>query len=78
MRSKLFVVLFVVMMLVAACGGQPAAAPQPTAAPVAQEQPTMAPEPTKAPGTDRRRLSPRRLPNRPRPLSRRLRRLRLV
>jgi phosphate transport system substrate-binding protein len=48
MRSKLFVVLFVVMMLVAACGGQPATAPQPTAAPVAQEQPTMAPEPTKA------------------------------
>ena len=52
MRSKLFVVLFVVMMLVAACGGQPAPAPQPTAAPVAQEQPTVAPEPTKAPEPD--------------------------
>jgi len=49
MRSKLFVVLFIVMMLVAACGGQPAAAPEPTQPPAAQAQPTAAPEPTKAP-----------------------------
>ncbi len=44
MRSKLFVVLFVVMLMVAACGGQPAPAPQPTQAPAAQAQPTKAPE----------------------------------
>jgi phosphate transport system substrate-binding protein len=49
MRSKLFVVLFVVMLAVAACGGQPTPASQPTQAPAAQAQPTMAPEPTKAP-----------------------------
>lgn len=49
MRSKLLVLLFVVTLFVAACGGQATPAPQPTAAPVAQAQPTAAPEPTKAP-----------------------------
>ena len=52
MRSKLFGLLFVVMLTVAACGGQatpvlqPTAAPQPTQAPVAQAVPTQAAEPT--------------------------------
>ncbi len=40
MRSRLFGLLFVVMLAVAACGGQPAAAPQPTQAPAAQAEPT--------------------------------------
>jgi len=48
MRTKLFVVLFVIALLAAACG-QPAATPVPaTPAPVAQAEPTQAPTPTTA------------------------------
>lgn len=46
MRSKLLVVLFIAMLVVAACGGQPTAAPQPTQAPTAEVAPTAVSEPT--------------------------------
>lgn len=46
MRSKLLVVLFIAMLIVTACGGQPTAAPQPTQAPTAEVAPTAVSEPT--------------------------------
>ncbi len=46
MRSKLLVVLFIAMLVVTACGGQPTAAPQPTQAPTAEVAPTAVSEPT--------------------------------
>ncbi len=49
MRYRFLVVLFVLVLAVAACGGRSTPAPAPTAAPAAQAEPTRAPEPTKAP-----------------------------
>ncbi len=50
MRFKFAVLLLIVLLTVAACGGQATPAPQPTAAPAAQAQPTMAPEKEPATG----------------------------
>ena len=58
MRFKLAILLFVIMLAVAACGGQATPTPQPMAAPATQAQPTTAPEPTKA-------AAPTRSPEKP-------------